>query len=190
MIDIDKKIDKMEKNCLEMAKKELSNIKAENDEISEKKILEKVNIYKEELTQKYENELNKLEREFNRNTFDYEMNQKMQVSNLKKAIIQEIEEKIILEFETFTNTPEYKYYLLRSIESVLSKIKSKKCTIFITEKDYDKYYKDISMAFNIFVDKIDNDNIGGCVVIDMQNKISIDNTLKTNISEKAKQISL
>ena len=90
MIDIDKKIDKIEKNCLEMARKELSNIKTENDEISEEKILEKVNIYKEELAQKYENELNKLEREFNRNIFDYEMNQKMQVSNLKKTIIQEI----------------------------------------------------------------------------------------------------
>lgn len=77
MIDIDKKIDKIEKNCLEMARKELSNIKTENDEISEEKILEKVNIYKEELAQKYENELNKLEREFNRNIFDYEMNQKM-----------------------------------------------------------------------------------------------------------------
>ena len=118
------------------------------------------------------------------------MNQKMQVSNLKKTIIQEIEEKIKLEFEQFTNTSEYKYYLLRNIERVLSKIKSKKCTIFITEKDYDKYYKDISMAFNNFVDKIDNDNIGGCVIIDAQNKVSIDNTLKNNIAEKVKQISL
>ena len=190
MIDIDKKIDKIEKNCLEMARKELSNIKTENDEISEEKILEKVNIYKEELAQKYENELNKLEREFNRNIFDYEMNQKMQVSNLKKTIIQEKEEKIKLEFGQFTNTSEYKYYLLRNIERVLSKIKSKKCTIFITEKDYDKYYKDISMAFNNFVDKIDNDNIGGCVIIDAQNKVSIDNTLKNNIAEKVKQISL
>ena len=45
------------------------------------------------------------------------------------------------------------------------------------------------MAFNIFVDRIDNDNIGGCVVIDVQNKVSIDNTLKTNIAEKVKQIS-
>ncbi len=189
MIDIDKKIDKIEKNCLEMARKELNNIKTENNQISEEKILEKVNIYKDELAQKYESELNKLEREFNRNIFDYEMNQKMQVRNLKKTIIQEIEQKVKIEFEKFTNSPEYKYYLLRNIETVLSKIKSKKCTIFITEKDYDKYYKDISMAFNIFVDRIDNDNIGGCVVIDVQNKVSIDNTLKTNIAEKVKQIS-
>ena len=40
------------------------------------------------------------------------------------------------------------------------------------------------------LDKIDNDNIGGCVIIDAQNKVSIDNTLKNNIAEKVKQISL
>ena len=32
MIDIDKKIDKIEKNCLEMARKELNNIKTENNQ--------------------------------------------------------------------------------------------------------------------------------------------------------------
>lgn len=190
MIDIDRKIDKIEKNCLETAKKELNILKKENDDFSEDKILEKVNLYKDELSKKYENELNKIEREFNRGIFDYEMNQKMKITTFKKQLIGKIENNVKSEFEIFINTEEYKYYLLRCIENVLSKMKKGKCIIFITERDYDKYYKDISMAFNADVDKMDNENIGGCIIINRENKISIDNTIKTNISQKITKINL
>lgn len=190
MIDIDRKIEKIEKNCLETAKKELNILKKENDDFSEDKILEKVNLYKDELSKKYKNELNKIEREFNRNTFDYEMNQKMKITTFKNELIEKIENNVKSQFENFTNTAEYKYYLLRSIENVLSKIKKGKCIIFITQRDYEKYYKDISMAFSADVDKMDNENIGGCIVVNRENKISIDNTLKTNISQKITKINL
>ena len=81
MIDINKKLEKIEKNCLDISKKELNLIKQENDTFIEQKLSEMVNSYKNELDKKYENELDKLKREYNRNLFDYEMNEKKQINN-------------------------------------------------------------------------------------------------------------
>lgn len=190
MIDIDKKIEKIEKNCLETARKELSFLKTENDKISEGMILEKVNNYKDELSKKYEVELNKLQREFNKNTFEYEMQEKKRVNDYRQSLIDNLEVKIISEFQNFANSSEYKYYLLRNIEKLIAKFHGNKCTVFITENDYAKFGQEILMAFNVNVSKIDNENIGGCIVIDSNSKISIDNTLRTNILEKVKQINI
>lgn len=190
MIDVNKKMEKIEKNCLDTAKKELNQLKLENDSISGEKISEKVASYKKELSKKYENELNKFKREYNRNIFDYEMNEKKKVNNLKETLISNIEDKVKLEFKDFVNTEEYTAYLFNNIEEVLNKVKSGKCTIFVTENDYQKYSMDIERKYNVSVDKISNDNIGGCILMNMDNKISIDNTLKTNISEKIKKVSI
>ncbi len=67
-------------------------------------------------------------------------------------------------------------------------IEGRGSTIFITENDYFKFSEEISETFNMKVDKIDNENIGGCVLININDKISIDNTIKNNIEEEIKQI--
>lgn len=197
MVDINKKIEKIEKNCIETAKKELSSLKNENDTFSEQKISEKVNNYKFELAKKYDDEINKLKREFNRNTFDYELNQKKKVSDFRKSLIQKIENKIISEFKDFVNSPEYDSYLRGNIDTVQMMINYNECTIFITERDYNRYYQKFEEykngmpnSFNISLDKIDNNYIGGCIILDKKNKISIDNTIKTNISQRIKKINL
>ena len=91
MIDISKKIEKIEKNCIDTAKKELVALKSENEKIYEEKISEKVSDYKLELAKKYEEEINKLKREFNRNSFDYEINSKKKVSKSREDILEKIE---------------------------------------------------------------------------------------------------
>ena len=52
----------------------------------DEKVLEKVNSYKEELTKKYTNEISKIEREYNRNLFDYEMAERVKVNEFKQNL--------------------------------------------------------------------------------------------------------
>lgn len=189
MIDINKKLEKIEKNCLDIAKKELNTLKDENNQVLDEKILEKVNSYKEELSKKYDIELNKIKREYNRNLFDYERTEKKKINDFKQTLINNIENKIKSEFEDFTSSQEYKEYLFKAIKKSIQKGKSNDCTVFVTERDYNKYEEEIARNFNINVGKIDNSNIGGCVLININDKISVDNTLKTNIEEKVKTIS-
>lgn len=203
MIDVSKKIEKIEKNCIDTAKKELALLKDENDKISEEKILEKVNNYKTELAEKYQEEINKLKREFNRNIFDYEIEGKKKVSQKREECIEKIENRIVEEFKNFVNTPEYENFLeTRIAETKTLEIYFEETdyTIFITENDYNKYYEkilnndllgqDMNSKFNITIEKISNSYIGGCIILDRKNNISIDNTIRTDISQKIKEINI
>ena len=42
--------------------------------------------------------------------------------------------------------------------------------------------------FGVEVDEISDENIGGCMLVNIKEKISIDNTLKNNIFECVKNI--
>lgn len=203
MIDVTKKIEKIEKNCIDTAKKELALLKDENDKISEEKISEKVNNYKTELAEKYQEEINKLKREFNRNIFDYEIEGKKKVSQKREECIEKIENRIVEEFKNFVNTPEYENFLeTRIAETKTLEIYFEETdyTIFITENDYNKYYEkilnndllgqDMNSKFNITIEKISNSYIGGCIILDRKNNISIDNTIRTDISQKIKEINI
>lgn len=191
MIDINKKLDKIEKNCYELAKREYKFLKEDNDNIISEKVLEKVNSYKEELTKKYTNEISKIEREYNRNLFDYEMAERVKVNEFKQNLKENINSMVESQIYNFIETYEYKNFLFRNIEKTLSKMDMNECIeVYITEKDFYKFKDEIEKTFNVKLEKIENENIGGCVVIDSQNHISINNTLKTNIEEKIKKINL
>ena len=191
MIDINKRLDKIEKNCYELAKREYKFLKEDNDNIISEKVLEKVNSYKEELTKKYTNEISKIEREYNRNLFDYEMAERVKVNEFKQNLKENINSMVESQIYNFIETYEYKNFLFRNIEKTLSKMDMNECIeVYITEKDFYKFKDEIEKTFNVKLEKIENENIGGCVVIDSLNHISINNTLKTNIEEKIKKINL
>ena len=204
MIDISKKIEKIEKNCIDTAKKELVALKSENEKIYEEKISEKVSDYKLELAKKYEEEINKLKREFNRNSFDYEINSKKKVSKSREDILEKIETKIIEEFKNFVNTLEYDKFLESRIvetKDLEMFFEDGEYTIFITENDYNRYYEKIlnnETLFNqemnpqshVTIEKIRNNYIGGCIILDKKNNVSIDNTIRTDISQRMKEINI
>lgn len=204
MIDISKKIEKIEKNCIDTAKKELAALKSENDKISEEKISEKVSDYKLELAKKYEEEINKLKREFNRNSFDYEINSKKKVSKSREDILEKIETKIIEEFKNFVNTLEYDKFLEARIletKDLEMFFEDREYTIFITENDYNRYYekflnnetlfnKEMNPQSHVTIEKISNNYIGGCIILDKKNNVSIDNTIRTDISQRMKEINI
>lgn len=184
MID-DKKMEKIKKSCMETARKELIILKQENDSFSNEQINQMIDFYKEELANRYSNELNKIEREYNKDLFDFEMEERMRVNKFKKSLKDNIKSEVINELKKFVSSKEYEYYLIENINSVLKKIKySNNCLICITEKDYEKYNDILKSKFNLKVEKMDDDNIGGVIIIDENSKISIDNTIKNSVEEK------
>lgn len=191
MTEIDKKIDKIEKNCLDIAKREMNSMKNETDKICNEQVGLKVDRYKDELAKKYTNEINKIERELNRNIFDYEMEERVKIKNYKQSLINDIESNVTNNLLNFVDSDQYKDYLLKKIQSTIRKIgKSDSIKLYVIEKDYDRFYDEINSAFNISLEKISNDNIGGCMLEDKINRISIDNTIKTNIKEKVSKINI
>lgn len=191
MIEVDKKIEKIKKNCLETAKKENVALKQENDSICNQKVDEMINDYKDELSKKYSNDLNKIEREYNKNLFDFEMQERMKLNNIKKEVQNKITEEVMNELEKFTNSNEYENYLINNIDITLKNIQNhENATIFITEKDYKKYGEFIKNKYNLNIETMDNDNIGGIIIVDKFSKISIDNTMKNAIEEKIKNIKI
>lgn len=187
--NIEKKIDKMEKCCYELAKKELKALKEENDINSEQVISVKIEDYKKELAKKYEYEVNKIVREYNKNLFNFEMNEKVKINNFKESLIENLVQKITNRFKNFVQSSEYEAYLYSNIENLLSKFKNNSI-IYLTDNDYYKFNKDIENKFGTVVKKMDNENIGGFIMINESEKISIDNTIKTNINEEIKKINL
>lgn len=203
MTDITKKIEKIEKNCIDTAKKELALLKNKNDQISEEKISEKVNNYKTELAEKYQEELNKLKREFNKNIFDYEIEGKKKVSEKREELLQKIENRIVEEFKNFVNTPEYDKFLESKIQEAKTPeiyFQPVEYTIYITENDYNKYYEkirntelfsqDMNSKSNVTIERISNSYIGGCIILDRKSNMYIDNTIRTDISQKIKEINI
>jgi hypothetical protein len=189
MADNEKKIEKLEKSCYETAKKELKILEKENSDVYSEKINEMVEDYKESLRKKYNQEINKLSREYNREVFDYEMEEKVKLNKFKNTLIDNMKTKIEYAMHNFINTEEYENYLINNIKISMNKIKNiEDTTIYLTEKDYYKFKEKIENNFNIKFDKLENDYIGGSIIINNRERISVDNTIKTNIEEKIKQI--
>lgn len=204
MIDFNKKLDKIEKSCYETAKIEHRLLKEENDNIISEKVLNKVDSYKNNLVKKYSDEINKIDREYNKNIFDYEVNKKKEINEVRENLIQEIENEVIESLKRFVDTPEYEQYLKRITSNLELLFEEGEFTIYLTEKDYEKYCKNYMNNENmksclcvkkteksyIKIDKISNDYIGGAIIVDEQNKVSRDNTIKTNIEQEIKKIKI
>ena len=94
MADLDIRINKMEKSCLEAARKELKSLKEENDDYLNNKKLEMINDYKDMLAQKYKEDMEKLNRNFNKNVFNYEVEEKKKLNEYKKKLVNNIFLKI------------------------------------------------------------------------------------------------
>ena len=188
MTDLEIRLNKIEKSCLEAARKDLKNIKEENDEYVQEKKLEAINDYKDVLANNYKRDLEKMNRDFNKKVFDYEVEVRKNLNDYKEKLIRNIYYKAKDEMEKFVSSRSYKKYLMNNIEEAISNSKDAETTVFLTERDYTKYKKDVEKKYNVKIEKIENEKIGGCYIVDKKNKISIDNTILTNIEEEIKKI--
>ncbi len=184
-----KKIEKLENNCITTAKNENEELKKENTEIESKLLEEKISNYKYEIQKKQNVEFGKLLRDYNKNIFIYNMESKKKITQFKDTLILNIHKNLIERFFEYTGSDDYINYLKNNVRQVLERVKNTEdCKIFITKRDIQKYRDELMREFGVEVDEISDENIGGCMLVNIKEKISIDNTLKNNIFECVKNI--
>ena len=189
MIDLEIKINKIEKNCIEFAKKETKALKDENDLIVSERKADIIDNYKDELAKKYLQDIDNLKKEYNMNVFNYEVQERKKITDYKQNLLNQIKAEVEKFLKEFAKSRSYKKFLFSSISNVfVAEEISEDATIYITDSDFLKYKNEIIKKYNLKVDKIDNNNIGGFKLIDLKNKFSIDNTLKNNIEEQISKI--
>ena len=185
-----KKIEKLENNCITTAKSENEELKKENSEIEAKLLDEKIANYETEIEKKQAIEFGKLLRDYNKNIFVYDMDSKKKITQFKDTLILNIHKTLIERFFEYTESEDYINYLKNNIRQVLERVKNTEdCKIFITKRDIQRYREELMGEFGVEIDEISDENIGGCMLVNIKEKISIDNTLKNNIFECIKKIS-
>jgi len=185
-----KKIERLENNCITTAKTENEELKKENNEIEAKLLDEKLVSYESEIERKQNIEFGKLQRDYNKNIFVYNMESKKKITQFKDTLILNIHKTLIERFFEYTESDDYINYLKNNIRQVLERVKkTEDCKIFVTKRDVERYKDELMREFGVEVDEISDENIGGCMLVNIKEKISIDNTLKNNIFECVKNIS-
>ena len=190
MIDIDRKISKIEKSCLEMARQESKLLEEENNAIINEKKANLVNNYKDELSEKYLKDIDNLKKEFNKNVFNYEIQERKKLNELKEKLVNKIKQDVENEMLEFVNLSTYKNFLADNIKGTLEMIEaSEECIVYVTENDYNRFgNKLVSKYKNVKLDKTSNSSIGGCIVFDVTNKVVINNTIRNSIDERISKI--
>lgn len=141
---------------------------------------------KEELV--YHKKMEKLEKEYHKQINQLEMENKKEILEEKKNIHKNLKKEIEKIFVDFVQNSEYEAFLMARIEQVLSKIPDSEGAILgITKQDYEKYQHQIQERFQVQVNVIENQYIGGCVLEDKQAGMYIDNTIQNSIHERLEQ---
>ena len=85
--------------------------------------------------------------------------------------------------QIFNEKEEYLQYLIKTINDSLNVVNNDNSSIiFVTNNDKQKY-EEVLNRYNIKIDVLDNDFIGGCKLKNDKLGVIIDNTLKTNLDE-------
>ena len=186
------KLEKIEKNCYEIAKKQLKEMQENNNKAIAEGVETKLNEYKNHLASKFEDESKRLKRDFNREVYEFEMSTKARINSFKKQMKDNMFSRVEEKINAFVDSDEYKGYLFSNIKASFEKhsLDSNEVTIYVTEKDIGRFGEEIKETFKTNVETIPNENIGGSVVIDRNKKISIDNTIRTNVIDKIESIKI
>lgn len=183
-MNIDDKIKKFEQSCEKLAQVDVEklNIKI-NSEIDEQ-IDSELEEYIKKQEIMYNKQCEKVVKEYNKSLFEYEVECKKNVLNVKNIIRRELKSEIENRLKIFTNRQEYIEYLIKNINETLKCLDNDSSSIiYVTKKDKEKYI-DILNKYNLEIEQLDNDFIGGCKVKNDKLGIVIDNTLKSNLEEK------
>ena len=103
--------------------------------------------------------------------------------NRYNEIKKELKEEVKRKLQIFTEKEEYLQYLIKTINDSLNVVNNDNSSIiFVTNNDKQKY-EEVLNRYNIKIDVLDNDFIGGCKLKNDKLGVIIDNTLKTNLDE-------
>ena len=159
-MDLDNKIKKFEQSCERLAQIDAEKL---NEKINTE-IEEQINVELTEYVKKqeasYKKQCEKIVKDYNKALFEYEVECKKNVQNVKNIIKKELKEEVKRKLQIFTEKEEYLQYLIKTINDSLSVVNND-CSsiIFVTNNDKQKY-EEVLNRYNIKIDVLDNDFIG------------------------------
>lgn len=114
--------------------------------------------------------------------------------NLKESIIENIMAEIKDKLSDYTKTQQYFDYLKKEIEKVMDTLQPGEYSLFLTERDGDKYKDSLNEViskhngFNVSI-KISSVNlIGGFIIENGSGKVRIDNSLLEKLEENKESV--
>lgn len=186
-MDNSSKLKLFEESLEEMADKEYAEIKKDVDKQISDGISEELKEYEAKKKASFEKSSQKIEKEFNKKVYNYEIQCKKDLIEEEKRLKKGIKEDAAKLLAEFTNNPKYKDFLINTISNSKKMVDDMQNTyIGITKKDKEKYEKEISETFAAQIKEISEDYIGGCILENEKEGIFIDNTLLNYINEKLK----
>lgn len=184
---INEKLKKFEQSIKNTSNDEYEKINENVEEEIKNSIEQEIQEYEEKKYANYLKNVQKIEKDFNKKVFNYEMNSKKQIIDEGNRLREMMKDEAILKLKDFTNNEKYEKFLFKSIDQGFSKMDTFKGTcIGITKKDIEKYQKNISQKYNLNIKEIEDKYIGGCILENNEQGIIIDNTLLNMIDERLK----
>ncbi len=193
MDDLTTKVKKFQDSCLKLAKSEaldLDNKIADNIKLETE---DELNRYRKEAKYKLDRQIYKIEKDFNSNIYEAKNSSKIAVISKEKKLMEALEQELVKRLYFFTDLKEYEIFLLNNISDVIEKLEKKEngeITIYITQKDYDKYLTIINKEFGCNVKITKKEIIGGCIGENINENLLIDNSLSTLLKEEISKINL
>lgn len=183
-MDIDEKIKKFEQSCEKLAQIDAQKLNEKLNREIEEQIESDLDEYVKKQEVSYNKQCEKVVKEYNKSLFDYELECKKNIQNVKKIINRELKEEVERRIIDFTNKDEYyMQYLMRSIDSVLKIVENNAGSIiYVTKRDSERY-RELLEKYNITINYLDDFYIGGCKLINTDRGVIVDNTLKSNIED-------
>ena len=178
-MDIEEKLKKFERICLEMSDADKQILTKELDEKARNKIEKSVDNFNQKLENKIKKEKIRLEKEYNKKNMDIDIVYKRKALAEYTSEKNELFESCKQRLQEFTNTSEYNKSLSNMFFKAMELLDEKDdITIYVLEQDKDKF--DFSSYGEIKF--LDASYIGG---VKLQNKnMLVDNTILTNLKEK------
>ena len=189
LVDMDKnsKLELLRISLEEMANREYEEIEKKVDKQITEGIAEEIQEYEAKKKSAFDKSSMKMEKDFNKKVFNYEMQCKKDLIEEEKKLKKQIKFEATKILEEFTKKEKYKEFLIESINEAKTMLNNIQGTfIGLTKQDIDKYGNIIENKFGVKTKEISTNYIGGCVLENESQGIFIDNTLLNFINEKLK----
>ena len=155
----------------------------------EKQIHDELSEYEQKEESIYKKKIEKMEKDYNKQTFALELENKKAILDQKKLIRKNLKKEVEEILKQFTTKKEYKAFLISKIEEALKIIhNSNQIVLSLVETDFKKYGNEIRSKYNFDIKSISMEYIGGCILEDKSNGVYIDNTMLNSVNEKIDSI--
>lgn len=183
-MNLEEKLNEFSESLNMLSNKEYNEIEKKIELDVENSVEEEISEYKLKKKLSYDKFTQRIEKEYNKKVFNYELNCKKEIIDEEKRLKDTIRNEAIKGFYDFTKKSNYIDFLRKTVNEAISVIGDNSlCTIGITKKDLDAYEHELRLYYKINFIQIDNKYIGGCILENKEKGIYIDNTMLNIINE-------